>query len=332
MKIIFFGTSEFAIPILEKITHAGYMPALIVSTLDKPKGRNLTLSPSPTKKWALTNALPVITPERLKDEAVIKALRGYQADVFLIASYGKIIPKEILNIPPKGTINVHPSLLPRLRGPSPIQYTILQNETPGVTIMLTDKEVDHGPILQNKKLDIKNKKYYYKELENDLAKLGGELLIEILPKWMRGEIRPTEQDHSKATFTKKITKEDGHINWGETAEIIERKIRAFNPWPGTYTFWLQPRKAGFARRDLQNKSRLGEQDSKKMRLLILETVIGDGVSKPPGTAFQTKNGDLAVAAQNGILIINKIKPEGKKEMDGKEFLKGYIHITGTILT
>lgn len=330
MNIIFFGTSEFAIPILETIKKAGYAPALIVSTPDKPKGRNLKLSPSPVKEWATKENLPVAAPERLKDESFLNKLRNNNPDIFIVASYGKIIPKEILDIPPKGTLNIHPSLLPKLRGPSPIQYTIIKNETPGVTIMLTDEAVDHGPILKSEKLKTKNEKLTYKDLELKLAKLGGKMLIDILPKWMNEEIRPKEQNHLQATFTKKITKEDGHINWQEDAEIIERKIRAFTQWPGTYTFWkTSPTNADITQTDAEKKQQ------KQLRLIITEAVAAKNLNTrhtyQPGTVFQTKNGDLAVAAQNGSLIVIRIKPEGKNEISGKEFLKGYNNIINNVL-
>lgn len=323
MKIIFFGTSEFALPALEKLKASSMMPLLIVSTPDKPRGRNLILSTTPAKEWALKNNVPVITPEKLKDPETLIALKKENPDIFIVAAYGKIIPKEILDIPPKGTINIHPSLLPRLRGPSPIQTAILNNEETGVTIMLTDEQIDHGPILEASRIKNQELRTTYKKLEKALAELGAELLIKVLPQWLNGEIELKKQDHAKATFTKKITKEDGHIDWRKPAEIIERKIRALNLWPGTYTFW--------ERNDPSTKLRV----NKKMRLLILEAIFGNRISEEgytPGTVFKTKNGELAIATQNNFLIVTKIKPEGKKEMTGEEFLKGYSHIKETILT
>ncbi|MBI4114629.1 MAG: methionyl-tRNA formyltransferase [Candidatus Niyogibacteria bacterium] len=307
MNTIFFGTSAFAIPALEKLAASHMRPLLVVSTPDRPHGRKLVLSPTPVKEWAEKNAIPVITPEHLNDKHTVRTLQQKNPELFVVASYGKIIPEEILAIPRKGTLNIHPSLLPKLRGPSPIQSTILENEIPGATIMLADKEIDHGPILKSEKLKTKNKKYTYKELEKELAALGAEMLVEIISKWMNEEIEPKEQNHAEATLTKKNEKEYLHINWNKPAEIIERKIRALNPWPGTYAFWLQPR------------------TSKKIRLLILEAKCGNPISEDslPGTALRTENGALEVNASDKSLIILKIKPAGKKEMSGKEFLRGY---------
>ena len=318
MNIIFFGTSEFALPALEKLKASHMAPVLIVSTPDKPRGRNLKLSPTPVTEWAEKNKIEVITPEKLKDEETLNLLKEKNPDICIVASYGKIIPKEILEIPQKGTLNIHPSLLPKLRGPSPIQTAMLHNEETGVTIMLTDEEVDHGPILKSEKRKAKSEKLTYKQLEKELAELGAGLLIEVLPKWISGKIKPKEQEHAKATFTKKISKEDGHINWNEPAEIIERKIRAYNPWPGTYTFFEQ------------NNTPSTMLRAKKIRLIILEgEAIPMDKKLPPGTAYTFKN-TLAVATSKDALLINKIKPEGKKEMTGEEFLKGYPDIIGIL--
>lgn len=349
MNIIFFGTSEFAIPALETLKKAGMPPLLVVSTPDKPRGRKLVLSASPIKEWAEKNGIAVITPEKLKDEKILSELKNRHPDVFIVASYGNILSKEILDIPPKGTINIHPSLLPQFRGPSPIQTAILENVETGVTLMLTDEEVDHGPILAQQELEITNNKLQitnnltYKELEKELAGLGASMLIETLPRWLNGEIIPQEQDHSQATFTKKISKEDGRINWQEPAEIIERKTRAFNPWPGTFTFYekdpstsLDNAPAPWAR--LAPKGRRDEslgtspstalRTGKKKRLLILKARIEktDGQTQTPGTITQTKNGEFAVTTSDGLLIIEKLKPEGKNEIIGRDFLQGYPNI------
>ncbi|MBU2634871.1 methionyl-tRNA formyltransferase, partial [Patescibacteria group bacterium] len=155
----------------------------------------------------------------------------------IVASYGKIIPKKILEIPKYGCLNVHPSLLPKYRGPSPIQTTILNGDKKtGVTIILMDEKIDHGPIISNSKFEIRNSKLTYGELNVKLAKLGVKLLIETIPKWIRGEIKIKPQDHSKATYTKILKREDGKIDWSKSAQEIERQVRAFNPWPGTFTF------------------------------------------------------------------------------------------------
>ncbi|PIR69845.1 MAG: methionyl-tRNA formyltransferase [Candidatus Niyogibacteria bacterium CG10_big_fil_rev_8_21_14_0_10_46_36] len=308
IKIIFFGTSSFGIPALEILEKAGMAPLLIVSTPDKPKGRKLQLSPSPVRVWAEEHSIPVITPSTLKDRDAVHAIQEKHADVFVVASYGKIIPKEILNIPPKGTINIHPSLLPLLRGPSPIQTAILKNAETGATLMLTDEEVDHGPILAQQALEAKN--LSYPKLEQALAELGARMLADLLPAWVAGEITPKEQDHEKATYTKKIKKEDGHIDWKKSGAAIEREVRALNPWPGTYTF-----------------------TDGKTRLIITKAHIENTSEKhPPGTVIKTKNGDFAIAASDTMLVIDSIKPEGKQNMTGKDFLRGNSFLSGEKLT
>ncbi|MBI2507100.1 MAG: methionyl-tRNA formyltransferase [Candidatus Niyogibacteria bacterium] len=235
MNFIFFGTSEFAIPILDALKNKGWLPKLVVATPDRPAGRKLKLKSSPVKMWAEKNGIPVIQPENLKNPDTFQKLTDTKCRLILVAAYGKIMPKEVLDLPEKGSLNVHPSLLPRYRGADPIRSAILAGDKKtGVTVMLMDEKMDHGPILKHETLNLKHKKYTYPELKKELAELGGKLLAETLPEWLAGEIKPKEQDHSKATYTKKITKEDGHINWSESAEIIERKIRALNPWPGTY--------------------------------------------------------------------------------------------------
>ncbi|MDP2676630.1 MAG: methionyl-tRNA formyltransferase [bacterium] len=321
MNVIFFGTSEFGIPALEALKKADAAPVLIISTPDKPKGRKLQLSPSPIKEWAEKNGIETIAPAKLNNPEVSQTLQTKKPDLFVVASYGKVLPKEILDIPRKGTINIHPSLLPQFRGPSPIQTAILEDVETGVTLMLTDEEIDHGPILVSSKLKAQSSKPTYKDLEKELAELGARMLIETLPKWMVDEIIPQEQDHTHATFTKKISKEDGRINWQEPAEIIERKIRAFNPWPGTYAFWRRPQTNADETRTYAEK-----KQQKNLRVIITKaTILKESVSHnthPPGTVIKIKNGELAVAASDALLVIETLKPEGKNEMSGKDFLKG----------
>lgn len=234
IKFVFFGTGDFAVKVLEILCQNGFVPEMVVTTPDKPKGRKMELQPSPVKQWAEKNNKIAVQPEKLMD--VHDILVAYH-DLFIVTDYGKIIPIEILNIPKYGALNVHPSLLPKFRGPSPIQSFILSGEEEtGATIILMDQDIDHGPIIAKSKIR-STKSEIYKELESKLAVLGGELLVKTIPDWLEGKIKVQEQNHSHATFTKKITKEDGEINLEkESEEIIERKVRAFTPWPGVYTF------------------------------------------------------------------------------------------------
>jgi len=165
-----------------------------------------------------------------------------QVDLIVVAFYGKILSKKELEIPTYGALNVHPSLLPKYRGPTPIPTTILNGDTEtGVTIIQMDEEVDHGPIVVSKKFEIGNKEFTTPELRKVLWELGGDPLVEVIPKWVAGEIIPQEQEHDKATYTEKLTREDGKIDWSKPTVYIERQVRAFYPWPGAFTFWKDKR-------------------------------------------------------------------------------------------
>ena len=215
------------------------MPSLIVTAEDKPKGRRLILTPPEVKIWAEENNIPYIQPKTLRTREVAELIKSFATegfDFFAVASYGKILPKEILDIPKKGVLNVHPSLLPKFRGPSPIQSAILSENETGVTIIKLDEQVDHGPILAQIKVSVPEWPPYEEDLENILGKEGGKLLAEILPDYMLGKTAEKEQDHSIATFSRKIEKSDGEINLSDDAETNLRKILAYHAWPGAYFF------------------------------------------------------------------------------------------------
>ena len=236
VKIVFWGTPYFAARILEGLISAHFCPILVVTAPDKVKGRGLQKTPSEVKKIAKKWGLEVVEPAKLRqNEAFLQQLRQLDPDLFIVAAYGKIIPAEYLSIPQKGALNIHPSLLPRWRGPSPLQATILAGDTEtGVSIILMDEEMDHGPIIKNSKLNSPIAKLTYRQLEEKCIEEAIKLLIEILPQWLNGEINPIPQDHEKATYCKIIKKEDGLTDFNEPAELIERKIRAFEVWPNVY--------------------------------------------------------------------------------------------------
>jgi methionyl-tRNA formyltransferase len=236
VRFVYFGTPEFAAIILDELETAGYLPTLIVTAPPKPKGRKLVLTPSEVEVWGKTHDIPVITPTTLKNEEIIPILQKEGAHLFVVAAYGKIIPKTILDIPSHGVINVHPSLLPKFRGSAPIESAILSNETrTGVTIMQLDEEMDHGPVIAQRERIIANWPPRGSELTRDLAHFGGKLLAEIIPEWLNG-LKAFPQDHSRATFTKKISKEDGLIDLSGDPLLNYKKIRAYDEWPGAYFF------------------------------------------------------------------------------------------------
>ena len=293
----FFGASEFAVKILDRLIENGYIPSLVVTAPDKTKGRKMIMTPPPIKIFAQKHNLKIIQSESLAVKPPLGGLTAKWLDLFIVASYGKIIPKSILDIPKFGTLNVHPSLLPKFRGPSPIQSFILSGaEKTGVTIMLMDEQVDHGQILlqtefeaQSTKHEIRNKfriqhsenlKLNSKQLEEKLAELSGQMLVDVIPKWIKGEIKAVEQDHSRATFTKKINKEDGLVDLEkDSPENIYRKFLAFQPWPGIYYFT--------------------EKNNQKFRVIITDMEM----------------------SENGQLKIKKVKPESKNEMEYEKFMK-----------
>ena len=233
VKIAFFGNSEFSLIVLKELKKAGVLPDLVVTTPDKPVGRKLILTPTSTKVWAQDNGIEYIEPDKLKDESFIEKIKNY--NLFIVASYGKIIPKMLIDMPEYKLLNIHPSLLPNYRGPSPLQEQILNNEKEvGVSIMLIDEKVDHGAIVAQRKVDIKDWPIGFVALQETLAKEGSKLLAEILPDWLKGKIKEKAQDDTKATFTKKVEKPDGFIDLFADEYKNYLKILAYEDWPKTY--------------------------------------------------------------------------------------------------
>lgn len=280
LRFAFFGTPEFAVIILDELEKAGFIPALVVTAPDKPKGRKLIVTPSEVKEWASKRNIAVLTPEKIRGNgAFAQALKNTDCDLFIVAAYGKIIPKEILDIPRNGTLNVHPSLLPKFRGSSPVESAILSDDThTGVTIMLLDEEMDHGPIVAQREWRADNWPPKGSALTRDLAHAGGMLLAETIPGWMSG-ITAKPQDHAHATFTKKITKEDGLIDLSADPLLNYKKIMAYDEWPGAYFFT--------------------EYNGKKIRVRITDAHL-----------------------EEGTLVLDRVVPEGKKEMRYDDFLRG----------
>lgn len=237
IDIVFFGTDEWvSISVLEELSANDYTPSCIVTVPDRPQGRKMIMTPSPVKVWATSKNIPVLQPEKLDSEFIESLKEKCSMDLFIVASYGKIIPQTVLDLPKYKTLNVHPSLLPLYRGATPIESAILddQKET-GVTIIRMDEEMDHGPI-------ILQEFYHFKEwpskeiVSKTLAQLGGSLLVESIDDWVKGEIDEQEQDHNTATYTKKIVKEDGWIKPTDKDRESFLKYIAYTPWPGAHFF------------------------------------------------------------------------------------------------
>lgn len=235
IRFVFFGSSAFSVYVLEALKEKGFRPSLIVTFPDKPAGRKMILTPNPVKEWAKRENLKLLEAENFKDESVLEKLRSENAEVFVVASFGQILPDALIQMPKFQTLNVHPSLLPKLRGPSPIQTAILKEEGTGVSIMKLNQKMDEGPIIVEKKVDFPEWPLGYKEAEEKLGQEGGILLSSVLPQWIHGEIKETPQDQSLATYTKKITKEDGDIT-KDSPEKALKKIKAFEVWPKAYIY------------------------------------------------------------------------------------------------
>jgi methionyl-tRNA formyltransferase len=286
MKFVFFGSSEFSVYVLDELKIHNLLPSLIVTTPDKPKGRKLVLTPTPVKVWAKENNIEVADPTSLRNNADLASqLKDGNYDLFLVASYGKIIPKEIFEIPKHKTLNIHPSLLPKYRGASPIQSQILNDgKEIGVSVMQIDEGMDTGAIVIQKPLKSFSEKFFErlgrKELERILAVEGAQLFAHILPEWMIGAIDPIMQNENEATYCQKIEKADGELqidlnDLGKNAKRNLLKIKAFEDWPIAYFF-------------LNDK-----------RIIITDATIEDEKLK-----------------------ILKVKPEGKNEMPFEDFLRG----------
>ncbi|MEK7648372.1 MAG: methionyl-tRNA formyltransferase [Patescibacteria group bacterium] len=306
-RIIFMGTPEYAVPYLEGLISAGFNPCTVISQPDRPSGRKQTIEPTPIKKCALAHGIPVLQPEHIRDTQWTNAIRDLSSDMIIVVAFGQIIPKSILDIPHKGCINIHPSLLPKYRGASPLQTALLNGDSEtGVTIMHLDEKMDHGPIIAQEKIQLEMRETII-SLRKKTTEVGIQLLIDSLSKIESNAVKYTEQDHAQATYTKLLNLDDGSIDFSaESAEIIDRKIRALNPEPGTWTV-------------IQGK-----------RLKILEAllVLGDKNDEllPPTTFFtKSENGKKYLYARctPGILQLDTVQLEGKKSMSGAEFANGH---------
>ncbi len=295
-RIVFMGSPEFALPTLNAL--AGRYPVVgVVTQPDRPAGRGRTLKPPPVKLLADRLGLPVIQPERLRAAEAIAQLQAWEPDLIVVAAYGQILRPAVLNLPALGCLNVHASLLPRWRGAAPIQAALLNgDDETGVTIMMMDPGVDTGPILSQRAIPI---------LPDDtagtlgerLAELGAALLLDTLPDYLSGNLRPQPQDESRATLAPVLTKADGALDFTQPANSLARRVRAFNPWPGTYLTW------------------------QGAPLKVLRARAVPAPVSHPGR-FTIYRGMPAVEALDGLLLLEEVQPAGRKVLSGVDFLRG----------
>ncbi len=307
-RIIFMGTPEFAVPTLAML--AGKYKVIGVFTQpDKPAGRGRQLTASPVKRWAVLYepSLPVLQPRTLRDAAVQAQLAEMKPEVIVVAAFGLLLPQAVLDLPTRGCINVHASLLPRYRGAAPIPAAILNGDThTGITLMRLDAGMDTGPIIAQANLPIQPDDTTG-TLSVRLAELGAQLTAETLPRWLAGEITPQPQDEAQATLAPKLNKNDGRLDWSKPAVELERRVRAFLPWPGTFTTW----------------------SGKLLRVLSVQ-VAG---RKAQGTAgMVVKNeGGIGVVTGEDVLQLGMVQLEGKRAMSAMDFSRGQPAFVGSRL-
>jgi methionyl-tRNA formyltransferase len=308
MDVVFMGTPEFAVPTLEALLESKHTVRAVITQPDKPAGRGRQLKAPPVKKLALERGVPCLQPAKLRDQAVIEEIASFRPEVIVVAAYGKILPPQVLAIPPRGCINVHASLLPKYRGAAPIQWAIIHGETEtGITIMLMDEEMDHGPILLQRPVPIMPEETAG-ELHDRLAPIGAACLMEALDKLESGTLVPRPQDHSRATYAPMLTKEDGRVDWSQPARSVLWRIRGVTPWPGAATTLEgEPLKIW--------KASLGPEE----------------VEGQPGEVVSAADQGLLVACGQGSVLVEELQLAGKRRMDVASFLRGRPVEPGTIL-
>ncbi|MCE5284060.1 MAG: methionyl-tRNA formyltransferase [Deltaproteobacteria bacterium] len=307
-RIIFMGTPEFALPALEGLLGSGYPVIAAVTQPDRPQGRGRVMTPPPVRVLAERLGIPVLQPEKVRNQEFLETFRDLSPEMVVVAAFGQILPGEIIHGPGRVCLNIHPSLLPKYRGAAPINWALIQGETTtGVTIMQMDEGVDSGDILLQEATPI-GAEETFGELHNRLANLGAELLLISLAMLESGTLLPKPQDHSLATLAPRLGREDGRIAWGQASRTIVSLIRGLSPTPGAYTT-------------------LGGKQLKIYRAQALTAAV----PSPPGTVTAVENGELRVAAGDGIVLPREVQLEGKKRMDMRDFLRGFPIVPGTIL-
>lgn len=305
MKVLFMGTPEIAATILEAIINSKHEVVGVVTQEDKPKGRGKVLAAPPVKEVALKYGIDVFQPHIIKEQGAIEKLREYDADIFVVAAYGKILSKEILDIPKYGCINAHASLLPKYRGAAPIQWSIIDGEkVTGITVMQMDEGLDTGDMLFVEEVEITDDDTA-DSLYDKLSVSGGKIIVEALDKIEAGDVNPVKQDDSKATYAKMLDKSLGRLDFNKSSDEIERLVRGLNSWPGTYTY-------------------LNDKTLKIWTVKLTE----EPLNGEPGTLFNPGDGRLFVNTSDKLLEIVELQLEGKKRMDVKSFLLGYKIATG----
>ncbi len=310
MRVVFMGTPEFALSSLEYLLLNEYEVVAVYTQPDRAAGRGRSLASSPVKKAALDRGLLVLQPVSFKEAGAVAQLASLRPDVIVVAAFGQVLPPSVLDIPRYRCINIHPSLLPKFRGPSPVAAAILAGDKfTGVSLMLMDRGLDTGPVLAQAQVPI-SAQDTTGSLTAKLSLIGAQLLVEILPRWTRGEIVPRPQNEAEASYTGTLSKREGAIDWRLPAVVIWRRVRAFHPWPGCFTKWQ-----GKQLKIIAAVSLPGEASLEAGRVVALNK---------EGVAFGVNTGE-------GILGILKVQLEGKRTMSSAEFLRGQRQLIGAVL-
>jgi methionyl-tRNA formyltransferase len=305
-RVIFMGTPEFACPTLLRLIERGEQVVAVVTQPDRPKGRGQKLMPPPVKELALKHGIPILQPLKVRNPEVIEQLRDLRPDVIVVVAFGQILPKSLLEIPPRGCINVHASLLPRYRGAAPLNWCIVNGEQEtGVTTMLMDVGLDTGPMLLKRSTPIDENEDII-ALHGRMSAMGAQLLSETLDGVVAGSIVPQEQDSALSCYAPLLKKEDGLIDWNRDARSIHNQVRGLVVWPGAFT-WL---------------------DGQVLKIYRSRVGSGDGL---PGQVLRSDKLGLEVACQGGSLIIDEVQLAGKKRLDAGSFLAGYAVSAGVLL-
>ncbi len=311
VKTVFFGTPGFAVSTLARLLASPHPVVAVVTRPDRPRGRGRRVSPSPVKSLAAEHGIPVLQPERLAADAFRQQIAAYEPDVAVVAAYGRILPDALLQTPRLGTFNVHASLLPKYRGAAPIQRAILAGETrTGVTIIRLVREMDAGPMLARRPLAIEPDATS-SAVEQGLAELGADLLLEAVAEIEAGTATETAQDHAAATFAPRLTRDDGRIDWSRPARALHDQVRGLHPWPHAFTYLD-------GARYLILRSRIPEAGAGEGA-----GVVAGAADLAPGRLVEA-SGDRLVAAAGGgsVLAITEIQPEGRRPLRARAFLAG----------
>lgn len=304
--MIFFGTNNLACTVLSELLEGGFSFDAVVTQPDKPVGRGKKLQAPPIKRLAEKYNIPVLQFAKLDSDAQAQ-LVTHNADLFIVAEYGLLIPPAVLDLPRHGTLNVHPSMLPEYRGATPIQSALISGQTmSGVTVMLLDEGMDHGPIITQATAPIADEDTYI-TLEAKLGRLGAELLKKNIQPWLDGKITAKEQYHAAATFCSKIQKKDGLIQWSDSAENITNKWRAYAKWPGVFSHF----------------------NGKLLK--ISDVSQADQTNKTPGTVFVDSSENLYIACGDGSILVERLQLSGKKQLSSIDFLRGHSDIVDSVL-